>query len=388
MRLSDAQNVRDLRTLAKRRLPSVVFDYIDGGVEDEKGLAHNRRAFDNIRIVPRYLVDISTRKLGTSFFGRDYDLPFGIAPTGLNNFAWPGADMALARTAANANIPFVLSTASTTSIEKIAAAIPEHAWFQLYVPRDQPVREDLLKRVAAAGVEGLMVTVDIPLPAKRERDNRNRFTLPLRPSLPVIANAMTHLGWGMQILRHGSPRFENLAPYTDPGAGAQSLATYVMEQLAPALSWETFDWVREAWKDKPLLIKGIMSAEDAELAHAHGADGIVLSNHGGRQLDSAPSPIEVLPEISEAIGDRLVIALDSGVRRGADIVKALALGADFVFVGRATLYGVAAAGQKGAEAALGFLRDEFDRCMGQIGRTAIDQLNEAELWVDVPHPVP
>ena len=180
--------------------------------------------------------------------------------------------------------------------------------------------------------------------------------------------------------------FENLAPYTDPKAGAQSLATYVMEQLSPSLSWETFDWVRDNWKDKPLLIKGLMSAEDAELAHKHGADGIVLSNHGGRQLDSAPAPIEVLPEMREAIGDRLVIALDSGVRRGADIVKALALGADFVFVGRATLYGVAAAGQAGAEMAAGFLRDEFDRCMGQIGRTAVDQLDDAELWVDVPHP--
>jgi (S)-mandelate dehydrogenase len=381
MRFSRALNIADLRTVARRRLPRVVFDYIDGAVEDERGLAHNRAAFERIRIVPRYLVDVDTRDLTTTLFGRRYALPFGIGPTGLSNLAWPGADAALARTAAAADVPFVLSTAGTTSIETICTEAPEHAWFQLYLPKDPAAREDLVRRADAAGAHALMVTVDIPLPAKRERDIRNGFMLPLKPSLGLALDGATHPGWSLQLLRHGMPNFENLKPYSTPGAKVATLAGYISSQLTGAVSWATIDWLREAWK-KPLLIKGIQSVDDARLAVEHGLDGIVISNHGGRQLDAAPAPIEVLPAIRAAVGDRLTLILDSGVRRGADVAKALALGADYVLVGRATLYGVAAAGERGAAAALGFLRDEFDRCLAQIGCPTVAGLRDADVRFD------
>lgn len=378
MRLSTAQNVADLRRVAKRRLPKVVFDYIDGGVEDEIGIARNRTAFEHIEIVPRYLVDITERSTRTTLFGRDYALPFGIAPTGLNNLAWPGADMALAKAAQSADIPFVLSTASTTTIEAVAEAVPEHTWFQLYVPREEKVRADLIRRVDEAGAHAMMVTVDVPLPSKRERDIRNRFMLPLTPTVALAVDGATHPGWSLQLLRHGMPRFENLAPYAEPGAGVQSLAAFMVRQISQGVTWDVIKEIRKAWK-KPLLIKGIQSADDAKLAVKHGVDGIVISNHGGRQLDAAPAPIAVLPKIREAVGDKLVIALDSGIRRGPDVAKALALGADFTFVGRATLYGVAAGGRPGAEKAIGFLRDELDKCLGQIGHPDVGELGSVEI---------
>jgi (S)-mandelate dehydrogenase len=382
MRLSRAQNIADLRLVARRRLPRVVFDYIDGAVEDERGMAHNRAAFERVRIVPRYLVDIGTRDLSTTLFGRRYALPFGIGPTGLSNLAWPGgADSALARTAAAADVPFVLSTAGTTSIEAISQVAPEHCWFQLYMPKEEGAREDLVRRADAAGAHALMVTVDVPVSAKRERDLRNGFMLPLRPSVGLALDGATHPGWALQLLRHGMPNFENLKPYSKPGAKVATLAGYISSQLTGSVSWEMIDGIRKAWK-KPLLIKGIQSVADALLAVEHGVDGIVISNHGGRQLDAAPAPIEVLPAIRAAVGDKLVLCLDSGVRRGPDIAKALALGADYVFLGRATLYGAAAAGQTGATKAVDFLRDELDRCLAQIGCPTVAGLRDVDVSFD------
>jgi (S)-mandelate dehydrogenase len=387
MRFSRAQNIGDLRLVARRRLPRVVFDYIDGAVEDERGMAHNRAAFERIRIVPRYLVDIGTRDLSATLFGRRYALPFGIGPTGLANLAWPDADSALARTAANADVPFVLSTAGTTAIETIGQVAPEHAWFQLYLPKEEGAREDLVRRADAAGAHALMVTVDVPISAKRERDIRNGFMLPLRPSVGLALDGAIHPGWALQLLRHGMPNFENLKPYSTPGAKVATLAGYISSQLTGSVTWAMIDHIREIWK-KPLLIKGIQSVADAHLAVEHGVDGIVVSNHGGRQLDAAPAPIEVLPAIRAAVGDKLVLTLDSGVRRGPDVAKALALGADYVFIGRATLYGVAAAGQAGAAKAIDFLRDELDRCLAQIGCPTVAGLREAEVRFDTAYADP
>ncbi|MHA1538041.1 MAG: alpha-hydroxy acid oxidase [Alphaproteobacteria bacterium] len=381
MRLSQTLNIADLRAIARNRLPRVVFDYIDGAVEDEEGMARNLAALSRVRLVPRYLVDVAERSQATALFGQTYAHPFGIAPTGLANLSWPGADTALARAAAEANIPFVLSTAATTSIEQAAEAAPDHFWFQLYAPIDLEVRADILRRAEAAGAKALMVTVDVPLPSKRERDLRNNFILPLRPNVTMGLDAMTHPGWALQMLRHGVPRLEVLAPYAAKNAGAQSLAAYVASQITQSLTWEDVAALRKSWRG-PLVIKGILSSDDAKKAARLGVDAILISNHGGRQLNAAPAPIEMLPDIREAVGDKLVLMLDSGVRRGADIAKALALGADFVFVGRATLYGVAAAGEAGARRALSFLSDELDRCLAQIGCPDVKDLRGVETRLD------
>lgn len=381
MRFSRAQNIADLRLVARRRLPRVVFDYIDGAVEDERGLAHNRAAFDRIRIVPRYLVDTGTRDLSTTLFGRRYALPFGVGPTGLANLAWPNADSAMARAAADADIPYVLSTAGTTSIETIMDVAPDHGWFQLYMPKEPEARADLVRRAHAAGAHALMVTVDVPASSKRERDLRNGFMLPLRPSLSLALDGATHPGWSMKLFRHGMPNFENLKPYSTPGAKVATLAGYISSQLTGSVTWDMIDEIRKAWK-RPLLIKGIQSVEDAKLAVEHGVDGIVISNHGGRQLDAAPAPIEVLPAIHAEVGGKIMIGLDSGVRRGADIAKALALGADYVFIGRATFYGVGAAGPAGAAKAIEFLRDELDRCLAQIGCPTVEGLRDVDVRFD------
>ncbi len=379
MGFSKAHNIEGLRQAARRRLPRIVFDYIDDGVEDETGIACNRAAFERVRVVPRYLVDTNQRSKKTTLFGQNHALPFGIAPTGLGNLSWPRADFALARAAAAADIPFVVSTAATSSIERIAEAAPGHTWFQLYVPRDRAVCEDLLRRAGDAGAHGLMVTVDVPTPSKRERDLRNGLLQHSpKPSAALALDVLTHPSWSLQMLRHGRPRFENLAPYAGPKASSADLAAFLAAQIARPLDWDDIAWLRERWRG-PFLLKGILSAAEAKRAVERGIDGIVVSNHGGRQLDSAPAPIEVLPAIRAAVGDGFVLALDSGVRRGSDVAKALALGADFVFIGRATLYGVAAAGQAGAGRAIEFLADELDRFLAQTGCRSIEELRYLEI---------
>lgn len=378
MRLAKAINIADLRLVARRRCPRFVFDYMDGAAEDEIGVAENRNALRRAQLVPRYLVDVSTRSQATALFGRTYDHPFGVAPMGLANLVWPATDTILARLAAKANVPYVLSTAGTTTIEDAAAAAGDNFWFQLYAPKDETVRTDLVRRAEAAGAEALMVTVDVPIAAKRERDQRNGLSVPFRFSGTHAGDAMVRPGWSMRLLRHGNPKFAVLAPYADPKAGVRALAGYVASQVARVFTWEDFDRLREAWPRK-LLVKGIMALEDARIAEARGADGIVLSNHGGRQLDAAPAPFDCIAEVRAAVGDDFAVLVDSGVRRGADVAKMIAAGADYVFVGRALLYGAAAGGAAGAEKAFEILRDELDKCMGQVGAPDIAALHSIEL---------
>jgi len=378
MRLADAINIADLRAIARTRLPKFVFDYVDGGVEDEIGLARNRAALDGARIMPRYLVDISARDLTTPLFGRSYAMPFGIAPVGLANMSWPAADMILAAASAAADIPYVLSTAGTTSIEEAGRAAGRNFWFQLYPPRDPGVRDDLVRRAEAAGAEVLVVTVDVPLASKRERDRRNRLTLPFSFTGRHVIDAIARPAWSARVMRHGSPRLEVLAPYADPKAGPGALAAFVASQLARVFTWSDLDRLRAAWPRR-LVVKGLQAAEDAALARDHGADGIILSNHGGRQLDAAPAPIDCLAAVRDRIGGDIAVMADSGVRRGADIARLIAAGADFVFVGRAALYGVGAGGAAGVGRALAILREELDLCLGQIGCPTIERLRGAEV---------
>lgn len=383
MKIEDAVNLEDLRRLARRRLPRIAFDFIEGGVEDERCLEANQASFARQRLLPRYLVDVSGCDQAAALFGHSYASPFGIAPTGLAALFRPGADLMLAEAATAANIPFIMSGASTASIEAAARVAPAHTWYQLYAARDKAISEDLIRRARDAGLSALVLTVDVPVSSKRERNLRNGFELPLRLKWSKSLEALTHPLWIARYLRHGMPRFENWAPYAEPGADAKAIAALVARQIPCSVTWRDLETFRRLWP-RHLVVKGILHPDDAVRAAEIGVDGIVVSNHGGRQLDQAPAPLEVLPAICAAAGDKLTVMLDSGVRRGADILTALCLGARFVFVGRATLYGAAAGGLPGVRKAIGILRREIDLVMGQIGCPRLEALGPGFLLQPAP----
>ncbi|MGO8917864.1 MAG: alpha-hydroxy acid oxidase [Stellaceae bacterium] len=374
MNTDKAINIEDLRRMAKRHLPRMCFDFIEGGLEDEHGLVRNESAFDRHALVPRYLVEVSERDPSASLFGRKYALPFGIAPTGIAGLFRRGADLMLAEAAKAANIPFIMSGTSTASIEALGRLAPEHAWYQLYGARDRKVSEDMIRRAREAGLSTLVLTVDVPIGSKRERNLRNGFMRPYKLKPSVALEALRHPAWIADYLRHGGmPYFDNWVPYAKKGATAGEVADYLATQTPSVQTWQDLEAYRRLWPRK-LVVKGIMHIDDARRAAEMGVDGIMVSNHGGRQLDRAPSPLEVLLPITQAVGSKVSVMFDSGVRRGSDIVIARCLGARFVFVGRATLYGCAAGGVKGATRAIDILRDEIDRVMAQIGCPSFDQL--------------
>ena len=391
MRLDDAINIEDLHRMAKRRLPKIAFDFIEGGLEDERGLERNTSAFHKHQLLPRYLVDVSTRDQTRTLFGRTYASPFGISPTGGAGLFRRGADLMLAEAAAKANIPYIMSGASNDSIEAAAKIAPDHAWYQLYAAREAGVREDMIRRAADAGMASLVLTVDVPVSSKRERNIRNGFAnirgglfqaLSLKPS--ILAEALTHPGWVVEYLRHGggTPMLQNWQPYAPAGANSEQVYNFA-RALQPynAQTWRDLERYRRLFP-RNLVVKGVMSPADAMRSAEIGCDGIIVSNHGGRQLDQAPAPLDVLPAIKEAVGDKLTVMLDSGVRRGADILIALCLGAEFVFMGRPTLYGAAAGGIPGVHKAISILRGEIDLVMAQIGCPSLDQLGPDFLWRD------
>ena len=383
MSCKHAYNIEDLRRIAKKRLPRVAYDFLAGGAEDDVSLANNRAAFERIRLRPRTLVDVSGRSLQVSVFGKTFNAPFGIAPTGAAGLYGFAADIALARAARAAGVPFVLSTASFEPLEKVAReAAGGTLWFQLYMSKDREPAKQLVMRALDAGYEALVVTTDLPVHPNREYNQRNGFTIPFNMNLANMIDGALHPRWLINVffrtlIDSGVPRFQNL----DTNVGGRIIAKPLGEFRArrEALNWEDFQWLRELWPRK-LLLKGIMRADDALLAAQHGADGVFISNHGGRALDGALSPIEALPEIRAAVGTRLALLLDSGIRRGSDIVKALALGADMTFVGRATLYGIAADGEAGAQHAIEILRSEVDRVLALLGCPSVRGLNADFLW--------
>jgi (S)-mandelate dehydrogenase len=374
MNTDRAINIEDLRRMAKRHLPRMCFDFIEGGLEDERGIARNESAFDRHALVPRYLVDVAKRDLSATLFGRRYALPFGIAPTGIAGLFRRGADLMLAEAAKAADIPFIMSGASTGSIEDVAKVAPEHAWYQLYGARDRTVSEDMIRRTRDAGLSTLVLTVDVPVASKRERNLRNGFVRPYRIRPSIALEALRHPAWIADFLRHGGmPALDNWVRYAPKGASANEVADYVATQTPSIQTWQDLETYRRLWP-RTLVVKGILHIDDARRAAEMGVDGIIVSNHGGRQLDRAPSPLEVLLPITQAVGSKVAVMFDSGVRRGSDIVIARCLGARFTFVGRATLYGCAAGGVRGAKRAIDILRDELDRVMLQIGCAGIDQL--------------
>jgi len=377
MNFSDAYNIEDLRQFACKRLPRVAWDYLERGAEDDITMAANRRGFERIFFRPRTLVDVSGRTLQHQLFGKTYSAPFGIAPTGAAGLYCFDADVALARAASAAGVPFVLSTASFVAMERVAREAEGSKWFQLYMSKDREAAERLVRRAFDAGFEALVVTTDVPVGANREYNLRNGFAIPFRINARNLLDGMLHPRWLAQVflrtlLTSGMPRFQNV----DSNVGGRIIAKDLSAFRArrDALDWSDIEWLRTIWPRK-LLVKGILTTEDSQLALAHGVDGVVVSNHGGRQLDGAVAAIDALPAIVAAVGGRMPVLFDSGVRRGSDIVKALALGADFVFCGRATLYGAAVGGMDGVTHALNLLRAETDRVMALIGCTSVSSLD-------------
>jgi (S)-mandelate dehydrogenase len=379
--LDHAINIDDLRMLAKRRLPKIAYDFIEGGLEDERGIVRNESAFAGFDLVPRYGVDVSDCDQLTSLFGRTYSGPLGIAPTGLAGLFRPGADLMLAKAAKAANVPFIMSGTGTGLIEDLGRLAPEHGWYQLYVARDRSISEDMIRRARDAGLSTLVITVDVPINSKRERNLRNGFTRPLKMTMKTKLEALLHPGWMAEYLRTGMPLFANWQQYAPPGATTAEVADFVATQTPIPVLWKDIEAFRRLWPGK-LVIKGIMHADDAVRCAALGCDGIMVSNHGGRQLDKSPGAIEVLPAIAAAAGDKLTVMFDSGIRRGSDAVVALCLGAKYVFVGRATLYGAAAGGVAGAVRALDIFRDEIGRTMMQMGAPDIRSLGPQFLTWD------
>lgn len=382
MKLEDAVNLDDLRKLAKKRLPKIAFDFIEGGVEDEDGLDRNERMFREHRIVPRYLVDVTKRDQTASLFGRDYGSPFGISPTGLIGLFRPGGDMMLAEAARNANIPFVMSGASTASIEELGKLAPEQGWYQLYAANDKKISEDMIRRAADAGLSTLSFTVDVPVHSNRERNTRNGFSRPLKLSLATKLDALRHPAWLAGYMKNGTPLMPNWVPYAGVGTDADKVADFVTAQHPAKMTWRDVENFRRLWPGN-FVLKGIMHPDDAIRAAEMGVDGIVVSNHGARQLDRAPSPLEVLPALDRAVGDKMTLMLESGARRGADIVVALCLGAKFVFMGRPTLYGAAVGGTAGATRAIDILQREIDLTLAQMGAPTLQDLGpDCLLWDD------
>ena len=378
-RLARAASVEDLRAIARRRLPRGVFDYIDGAAEDEITLAANSDAYRRIRFRPRVLRDVREVDLSSTLLGRPLPMPLVLAPTGFTRIADPDGELAVARAAARAGLPYTLSTLSTRSIEEVAAVSQGPKWFQVYVWKDRGLVSEMVERAAAAGYEALLLTVDTPVLGRRERDVRNGFTLPPQLGPGTILDGILHPRWTWDFVRAEPIRFANVVGReVGDGAAPVALAEYIGSQFDPGLSWRDVDWFRSIWRG-PLVIKGIQTVADAKLAADAGVAAIALSNHGGRQLDGAPAPLDLVPQVADAVGDRIEIICDGGVRRGSDIVKAIALGARACMAGRAYLYGLGAAGEPGVDHVLRLLATDMRRTMALVGCRTIADLSREYL---------
>ena len=375
MGLDRAACIDDLRELARRRIPRFAFDLVDGGAEGERNLRRNIEAFEEVELTPHYMRDVAEIDLSARVFGRDYAAPFGMAPIGMLNAFWPDADLTLARLCKARNLPYTASSAASTPLEALAEAADGNGWFQLYVSSDKDVTEGLVARAEAAGYEVLMVTADVPAAGKRDRDIRNRLAVPFKFTPEVVLQCALNPRWALTSLAHGTP---NVANYADLLKTATSYADVQKTLITPSFTWDDLAALRDRWKGK-LIVKGILHAEDAVRAAEIGCDGIVVSNHGGRQVAFGPATIDALAPIAEAVGDRLTILLDSGIRRGADLLRAKARGADFALVGRALAFGVGAGGPKGAERAVDILCLEAQRALGQLGTPSFSEVTQEAL---------
>ncbi len=390
-RLAHAASVDDLRRIARRRLPRGVFDYLDGGAEDELTLAANRAAYTQVGFRPRVLRDVASVEVATDLLGAPVAFPLALAPAGFIRILHPDGELAAARAAAGAGVPFTLSTLSTCSIEEVRAVSDGRLWFQVYAWRDRGLVKEMVSRAAAAGYDALVLTVDTAVLGRRERDLRRGFALPPALGPRTFVDGALHPQWTWAFLRSDPIRFANVVGReVGDGASPVTISEYISTQFDPALSWSDVEWLRAQW-DGTLVIKGIQTVEDARLAADMGVSAVALSNHGGRQLDGAPAPFRLVAPVADAVGGRTAIICDGGIRRGSDIVKALAAGANGCMAGRAYLYGLAAGGEQGVERVLRWFRDDMVRTMTLLGVPGVDRLDRSLLdpgWSGRPEALP
>ena len=372
--LSGCHSIADLRRAAKRRLPKAVFDYMDGAAEDEVTLYRNQADFGRHELLPHFLVDVENVDLSTRVLGADIDVPFILAPTGMSRLFHYTGECAVARAAQKAGTMYSLSSVATTSIEDVAEVSEGPKMLQLYVWRDRGILKDFIRRARASGYTALCLTVDLPRAGQRERDLKNGFTVPPQIRLSNILDTLVRPDWLWGFLTHPRMTLENVRDHAIAAENLFSVIDYTTAQFDPSLTWDDMAWMIREWGG-PFAIKGILSVEDARRAAETGVSAVILSNHGGRQLDHAPSPISVLPEIVDALGDRVEIILDGGIRRGTDVIKALSLGARAVMVGRAYLFGLGAGGEAGVDRALQLLSAEITRNMMLVGCTSATELS-------------
>jgi len=374
-RLARCHTVDDLRTTARRRLPRAVFDYVDGAAEDEVTMRRNRDAFAELELVPSVLRDVGEVQLGTEVLGARTALPLVLGPTGFTRMVHPDGELAVARAAAARGVPYTAATLGTTSLEDIAAAGSPPQWFQLYVWRDRGLCRELITRAREAGYRALVLTVDTPVPGARERDLRNGLTIPPELGLRTLADGARRPHWWWGLLRSEAVTFANVRHVA---GGPQAVMEFVGRQFDPTVTWDDIAWMVQTWGG-PFVVKGVLTATDARRAAAAGVDAVVVSNHGGRQLDRVGATITTLAEVVDAVGDDLEVLVDSGFRRGTDIVTALALGARAVLLGRPQLYGLAAGGQAGVEKVLDLLAAELRRALQLLGVTDVRRLDRSVL---------
>ncbi len=374
MKLQHCYNIEDLRAMARRKLPAPMFHYIDGGADDEWTLQRNTRAFEQYSLLPHYLNDVSSADLRTRVLGCDLSMPLMLSPTGMSRLFHHHKELGVARAAARHGTLYSLSTMATTSLEDIADASSGAKMFQMYIFRDRGLTQELVQRCKQAGYDALCLTVDTPLAGNRERDRRQGMTMPPRLSLKSFLSFATHFDWALHLLLDPDFRLANVAHRVDAlRHNAMGVIAYVNSQFDPSITWEDAEWLASQWQG-PFVIKGMSSVADARRAVSIGATAAMLSNHGGRQLDGCPAPVETLPAIRAAIGDKLELIVDGGVRRGTHVLKALALGANACSIGRPYLYGLAAGGEAGVDRALTLLRDEIARSLSLLGCRSIAEV--------------
>ena len=357
--------IADLKKRAKKRIPKFAFDYIEGGCNSELAISNNREALNDVFLRPEYLQSYSKPELSIDLFGKQYSAPFGIAPLGLTGLVWPDASAMHARAALKANIPFVLSTVSTISIEEGAKNAEDNFWFQMYPPADEVILDDMLERLRTVGCQNLVVTIDVPSPSRRITAIKSGLAVPPKITAKSVFESMIRPMWSLATLKAGLPQFASLRPYIKDAKNIEDIATFIRVTLRDVVDEKTLIQLREKWQGN-LIVKGISHVDDAIAVKEIGAQGIIVSNHGGRQLDASLPPAETLSEIVQSVGSEMTVMVDSGVETGVDIARYLALGAEAVFAGRAFLYGAAAHGEKGAEHSIDLLKDELEQVMSQV----------------------